>query len=99
MEHHYTESLGHDDIKFYPLLQSTIDLWNTHYTEYVSHIEECTYTWGRHTYPPPPIDHRSMEHHYTESLGHDDTPNLWVMMTLSFTSPIDHRSMEHHYTK
>ena len=21
---------------------------------------------------PPPIDNRSLEHHYTESLGHDD---------------------------
>ena len=23
-------------------------------------------------YPPSPIDHRSMDHHYTESLGQDD---------------------------
>ena len=43
MEHHYTESLGQNDIKFYRILQSTIDLLNT-YTEQVSHIEECTYT-------------------------------------------------------
>ena len=42
-------------------------------------------------YPPPPIDHTSMEHHYTKSLGHDD---------LKFypPKPIDHRYMELHYT-
>ena len=43
-----------------------------HYTKYISHIEECTYTKCRHTeiprsdIPPPPIKHRSLENHYTE---------------------------------
>ena len=40
MEHHYTESLGHPAIKFYPL-QSAIDSMEHHYTKYDSHIEEC----------------------------------------------------------
>ena len=36
-----------------PLLQSTIDLWNTT-------------TPHKFWPPPPPIDHRSMEYHYTK---------------------------------
>ena len=57
-----------------------------HYTDYVSHIEECTDTSADRPYSllqltrdlwktttpvqtdpptPPPIDHRSMEDHYT----------------------------------
>ena len=42
-------------------------------------------------YPTPPIDHRSMEHHYTKLLGHPDIK--------FYPPPIGHRSMEHHYTE
>ena len=38
-----------------------------HYTQYVSHIAECTYTYGRCT---PPIDHRCMEYCYMTEVSH-----------------------------
>ena len=35
---------------------------------------------------PPPINHRSREHHYTKQVSHIEECklNLWVMMTLSY---------------
>ena len=44
----------------YPLIEHRSP--EHHYTESVSHIEECTYTHGRYT---PAIEHRSLEHHDT----------------------------------
>ena len=45
---------------------------------------------------PPPIDHRSMEYHYTKEVSH--------IAECTYTQgrcppPIHHRSMEHHYTE
>ena len=37
-----------------------------YYTNYVSHIEECTYTHGRSAPPPPPIEHRCLVNNYTK---------------------------------
>ena len=43
----------------------------------------------RQTPPPPPIDHRSLENHYTASVSCRQTPP---------PPPIDHRSMQDHCT-
>ena len=67
-----TESLGHDDIKFYPPPIHHRSMEH-HYTDEVSHIEECTPNlWIMMTlsFNPPPIHHRSMEHHYTDEDSH-----------------------------
>ena len=96
MEHHYTESLGHDDLKFYPLLQSTINLWNP-----TTPNTTTLNLWVMMTlrFPHPPINHRSLEHHYTESLGHDDIkfypPPLTNMHADAF--PSDRKYYLFHY--
>ena len=56
--------LGH----IYPLLQLTIDLWNTT-TPNKFYILENAHI-PRADVPPPPINHRSLEHHYTKSVSH-----------------------------
>ena len=58
---------------------SSIDLWKT-ITPHTFHIEknacipraDFQMKCMAQVYPPPPINHTSMEHHYTKSLGHDD---------------------------
>ena len=64
-----------------------------HYTQYVLHIEECTYTLGRW---PPPINHRSMLHYYIKEVSHITECTYTHDRLTSW--PIDHRSMLHCYT-
>ena len=58
--------------QMYPLLQSTIDLWNTTTLNKFNISKNAHIPRADIPIPPPPIDHRSMEHHYIESLGDDD---------------------------
>ena len=56
-----------------------------------------------HIYPlhidptPPPINHRPIEHHYTNYVSHIEVTDTHGRLTLP-PPPIDHISMEDHYT-
>ena len=74
MQDCYTDYISHIDVctdtsadRPHPLLQSSRDLWKT-ITPHKFHIyiAQCTYTYGRLTPPPPPIEHRSLEIHDTK---------------------------------
>ena len=86
-----------------PLLQLSIDLWKT-ITQHKFHIyiAQCTYTYGRSTPPPPPpIEHRSLENHYTKQVSYI-AECTYTHGRLTPPSPhpsIAYRSMQHHYTK
>ena len=63
--------------------------------------------------PPPPIDHRSLEHHYTKDVSHIEEctynttrpnkfhiyKNAHMAMADIPPAPIDHGSLEHHCTE
>ena len=46
---------------------------------------------------PPPIEHRSMEYHYTKEVSH--IPECTYTLARCTPTPIDHRCMEYHYTQ
>ena len=48
-----------------------IDLWKTITpNKFHIYIAQCTYTHGRLSPPPPPIQHRSLENHYTKYVSY-----------------------------
>ena len=51
---------------------------------------------GRLTPPPPPIEHRSMEYHYTKLVLH--IAKCTYTQDKCIPPPINHRSMKNHYT-
>ena len=53
--------------------------------------------FGRET-PPPPIDHRLMQDHYTDYISHIDVCKDTSADRPNPPPPINHRSMEDHYT-
>ena len=96
LEDHYTISVSWQTDTT-PLLQLTIDLWQTNTlccTYCRMHRYQC-----RQTSPPPPIDHKSLEDHYTISVSWqtDTTPllqltiDLWQTNTLCCTYCRMHR--------
>ena len=98
MDHHYTDNISHIEestpnlwvhifrwsgqLKFTPLLQLTIDLWNTTTPISFTYSRMQTESLGHGDikFYPPPTKHRSMDHHYTDNISHieESTPNLWV---------------------
>ena len=56
------------------------------------------YPWQTDPTLPPLLDHRSLQHHYTESVGHIEE----CTYTHGRQTPpllIDHTSLQHHYTE
>ena len=110
LEHHYTESLGHPDIKFYPPFQPTFMQMNFPVTGYITilvfHTKdlcEARANFKVSSYladgPPCPIDHRSMEHHLHQRSVIYSRMHINPWQTDPTPLLIDHRSMQHHYTK
>ena len=55
----------------HPLLQLSIDLWKTITpNKFHIYIAQCTYIHGRLNPPPPPIENRSLENHYTKYVSY-----------------------------
>ena len=72
-----------------PLLQLTIDLWNTTTTNMFNIYQNAHILRAD---GPPPIDHRCMEYHYT-TISFTDSR---MQMYQGPPPPIDHRCMEYH---
>ena len=95
IEYHYTKEVAHITACTYTKAPSSN--W-----PYISGIPlyHISSTYSRmHIYkgPPPPIDHRCMEYHYTTEVSHiAECTSLHGTCT---PPPFDYRSMEYHYTK
>ena len=81
-----------------PLLQTSIDLCNT-ITPNKFHIEKNAHIlMSEWPHSPPPIEHRSLQHHYTQPVSHIEECTYTHDRMDHTPPPIEHRYMQHHYT-
>ena len=80
-----------------PLLLASINLWKT-ITPNKFHIWHNAHIPMADQHPPPPIQHRSLENHYTKSVSYKHNAHI-PMAELPLTPSIWHRCLEYHYTK